>query len=193
MSKAIGDQLNFTEEKNIGLNSSFDSEASFSSTEELEMESENEEIENLQRIATSISFFLSELINENLKNNDSENDIFTIKSLPKLSISDYLNRIILYSNIEENTLISALIYIHIISKIKPITKYNIHKILFTSILISLKFNEDGIYKNNYYSEIAGVSTEELLILENEFLKLIKYKLFISEKTFDSYKLALVKI
>ena len=183
MSKAIGDQLNFTEEKNIGLNSSFDSEASFSSTEELEMESENEEIENLQRIATSISFFLSELINENLKNNDSENDIFTIKSLPKLSISDYLNRIILYSNIEENTLISALIYIHIISKIKPITKYNIHKILFTSILISLKFNEDGIYKNNYYSEIAGVSTEELLILENEFLKLIKYKLFISEKTF----------
>ena len=57
MSKAIGDQLNFTEEKNIGLNSSFDSEASFSSTEELEMESENEEIENLQRIATSISFF----------------------------------------------------------------------------------------------------------------------------------------
>ena len=196
MSKAIGDQLNFTEEKNIGLNSSFESEASFSSTEELEMESENEEIENLQRIATSISFFLSELINENLKNNEinnSENDIFTIKSLPKLSISDYLNRIILYSNIEENTLISALIYIHIISKIKPITKYNIHKILFTSILISLKFNEDGIYKNNYYSEIAGVSTEELLILENEFLKLIKYKLFISEKTFDSYKLALVKI
>ena len=196
MSKAIGDQLNVTEEKNIGLNSSFDSEASFSSTEELEMESENEEIENLQRIATSISFFLSELINENLKNNEinnSENDIFTIKSLPKLSISDYLNRIILYSNIEENTLISALIYIHIISKIKPITKYNIHKILFTSILISLKFNEDGIYKNNYYSEIAGVSTEELLILENEFLKLIKYKLFISEKTFDSYKLALVKI
>ena len=147
MSKAIGDQLNFTEEKNIGLNSSFDSEASFSSTEELEMESENEEIENLQRIATSISFFLSELINENLKNNEinnSESDIFTIKSLPKLSISDYLNRIILYSNIEENTLISALIYIHIISKIKPITKYNIHKILFTSILISLKFNEDGI-------------------------------------------------
>ena len=196
MSKAIGDQLNFTEEKKIGLNSSFDSEASFSSTEELEMESENEEIENLQRIATSISFFLSELINENLKNNEinnSESDIFTIKSLPKLSISDYLNRIILYSNIEENTLISALIYIHIISKIKPITKYNIHKILFTSILISLKFNEDGIYKNNYYSEIAGVSTEELLILENEFLKLIKYKLFISEKTFDTYKLALVKI
>ena len=196
MSKAIGDQLNFTEEKNIGLNSSFDSEASFSSTEELEMESENEEIENLQRIATSISFFLSELINENLKNNEinnSENDIFTIKSLPKLSISDYLNRIILYSNIEENTLISALIYIHIISKIKPITKYNIHKILFTSILISLKFNEDGIYKNNYYAEIAGVSTEELLVLENEFLILINYKLFISEKTFDTYKLALVKI
>ena len=196
MSKAIGDQLNFTEEKKIGLNSSFDSEASFSSTEELEMESENEEIENLQRIATSISFFLSELINENLKNNEinnSENDIFTIKSLPKLSISDYLNRIILYSNIEENTLISALIYIHIISKIKPITKYNIHKILFTSILISLKFNEDGIYKNNYYSEIAGVSTEELLVLENEFLILINYKLFISEKTFDTYKLALVKI
>jgi hypothetical protein len=196
MSKAIGDQLNFTEEKKIGLNSSFDSEASFSSTEELEMESENEEIENLQRIATSISFFLSELINENLKNNEinnSESDIFTIKSLPKLSISDYLNRIILYSNIEENTLISALIYIHIISKIKPITKYNIHKILFTSILISLKFNEDGIYKNNYYAEIAGVSTEELLVLENEFLILINYKLFISEKTFDTYKLALVKI
>jgi len=197
MSQLIEDQLIFIKEKKNDLNSSFNSEASFTNNEEYQTETENEETCDFQNTINSISYLLSEIININSKYNDQqkclENDIFTPRILPTISILDYLNRIVIFSNVEENTLISALIYIHIISKIKPITKYNIHKILFTSILISLKFNEDGIYKNNYYSEIAGVSTEELLILENEFLKLIKYKLFISEKTFDSYKLALVKI
>ena len=104
-----------------------------------------------------------------------------------------MNRIVIFSNVEENTLISALIYIDTVAKIKKISKFNVYKILFTAILISLKFNEDKIYKNNYYAQIAGVSIEELLILENEFLKLIDFKLIISENTFNAYKLALERL
>ena len=179
------------------MNSSFNSEASFTNNEEYQTETENEETCYFQNTINSISYLLSEIINMNSKYNDQqkclENDIFTPRILPTISILDYLNRIVIFSNIEENTLISALIYIDTVAKIKKISQFNVYKILFAAVLVALKFNEDEIYKNNYYAQIAGVSIEELLILENEFLKLIDYKLIIIESTFNAYKLALERL
>ena len=197
MSKLIEDQLTFIKEKKNDLNSSFNSEASFTNNEEYQTETENEETCDFQNTINSISYLLSEIINMNSKYNDQqkclENDIFTPRILPTISILDYLNRIVIFSNIEENTLISALIYIDTVAKIKKISQFNVYKILFAAVLVALKFNEDEIYKNNYYAQIAGVSIEELLILENEFLKLIDFKLIISENTFNAYKLALERL
>ena len=178
MSKLIEDQLTFIKEKKNDLNSSFNSEdsftnkkeykkkkknylnssfnseASFTNNEEYQTETENEETCDFQNTINSISYLLSEIININSKYNDQqkclENDIFTPIILPTISILDYLNRIVIFSNVEENTLISALIYIDTVAKIKKISKFNVYKILFTAILISLKFNKDNIYKNNYY-------------------------------------------
>ena len=99
-------------------------------------------------------------------------------------------RIISYSNCEENTLISALIYIDRIAKIKKITKLNVYKLLFISILISLKYNEDEIYSNNYYSQIAGVSIEELSKLEYEYAILLNFNFLINDEIFNQYKYAL---
>ena len=110
-----------------------------------------------------------------------------------ISLYEYLIRIISYSNCEENTLISALIYIDRIAKIKNITKLNVYKLIFTSILISLKYNEDGIYDNVYYSQIAGVSVQELFQMEYEYVLLLNFNFNISEFIFNQYKIALETI
>lgn len=67
-----------------------------------------------------------------------------------------------------------------------LTKYNIHRLLFTSILIATKYNEDIIYDNLFYSKIAGITIKELLILENSFLEIIDFDLYVSNDIYKKY-------
>ena len=177
------------------FNSSFESE--ISSTNNINDEEEEEMLsERIKNFAKSISIIINELIDSNSKNeneNENKNDIFETKGIPDISLYEYLIRIISYSNCEENTLILSLIYIDKISKIKQLNKFNIYKILFTSILISLKFYEDEIFTNSYYSQIAGVSEKELIIMEYDFYILLNFNLFIKEEIFNTFKKALEKM
>ena len=66
------------------------------------------------------------------------------------------------------------------------TVYNIHKFVFSSILISIKFNEDKIYKNDYYEYIAGVSLKELNLMEDNFLQILDYQVFVNKNIFNKY-------
>lgn len=113
---------------------------------------------------------------------------FNSKQVPMISIEDYVRRIVQYSEIEVSTLATSLMYIHRLcsnSKIK-LTSFNVHKIVFVSIFLSIKFNEDEHFKIDYYSQVAGMSVEEIMILELEFFKLVNFNLFIEEEEFGKY-------
>ena len=177
---------------------SFDSEGkSFSSKDEdTDSKTHQEESQkNNKDLINAISAILTMVLeeNKNIKNykeillKQSKN-IFTAKSVPKISISDYLIRILKYSFIERNTLIITLIYIDRLCEISKITLtyYNIHRIIVGAILIAIKYNEDSIYNNKYYSEVAGVSLKELNLIENKFIELCNCKMFVSNNLFENY-------
>ena len=130
---------------------------------------------------------LTQIISEK-KNSKNQNDIFSHGRVPKIPLFDYLLRIQKYTRIDNSTIIMALIYIDrvCIRKGLTLTNYNIHRLLFTSILISIKFNEDIIYDNLLYSKIGGVPVAELNKLEHEFLKMIGFSLFVSEEVYKKY-------
>ena len=113
---------------------------------------------------------------------------FSANLIPNISIEDYLIRIQMYSNIEKSTLIISLILIDRLCQLSnlTLTYHNIHRIIFSAILISIKYNEDTYYDNKYYSEIAGVTLKELQILEYSFLSMVHFKLFIQEELYDKY-------
>ena len=67
-----------------------------------------------------------------------------------------------------------------------LTHYNVHRILFGAILISIKYNEDTFYGNNHYAEIAGVKLNELNSIEYNFILLCNYQMFVSDETFKQY-------
>ena len=173
------------------LNSSFNSELSTKSLEVNKIEEIKKEIEIEEqpkfKIINSYISVLNNLIKSNKKREIEVNDIFEQIIIPEISILKYLLRIIEYSNIEENTLIISLIYLYEVSKKKKITDFNIHKLLFTSILISLKFNEDEIYPFYYYSQIAGICQEELMQLELNFYFLIDFNLYVNKETFEHFQ------
>ena len=191
MSKKVNKEFHSLNEKIIDneFNSSFEYETSIKSVSDTE---EEEEIsEKLKQMSKSISIILTEIIETNSKKKDNNTtDIFDTINIPDISIYDYIIRIISYSNCDENILISSLVYFDKIGKIKKITYSNVYKILFTSILLSLKYNEDEIYNNEYYSQIAGVSKYELKQMEYEYFVLLNFNLHIEEELFELFKNAL---
>ena len=154
---------------------SFDSEGkSFSSKDEdTDSKTHQEESQkNNKDLINAISAILTMVLeeNKNIKNYKEillkqNKNIFTAKSVPKISISDYLIRILKYSFIERNTLIITLIYIDRLCEISKITL---------------------IYNNKYYSEVAGVSLKELNLIENKFIELCNCKMFVSNNLFENY-------
>ena len=158
-------------------------------------ENEEPQIQNLNLI-NSISNALTTILEEN-KKLDNYNDIlkkqkkmiFSANSVPNISIKDYLIRIQTYSGIEKSTLILSLIQIdHICKKADLIlTYFNIHRILFGAVLISIKFNEDSYYDNKFYSEIAGVKLKELKMIEYTFLELNDFNVFLNGKEYEQYR------
>ena len=50
-----------------------------------------------------------------------------------------------------------------------LTPYNIHRIIFVSIFMAIKYNEDICFEYNFYSKIAGIPMKEIKILEGDIL------------------------
>ena len=153
----------------------------------------NKSLDNFSTIQL-ISLTLDDIITKNEAENRENNEVnyddspFVNVKIPKISIEDYLNRIQKYSDLEDSTLVIALIYIDRLLENRNIilSKYNVYRILLTAVLLAIKYNEDEIYDNSFFAKIFGVTIKELNKLENEFLDLIEFKLFISRKTFQLY-------
>ena len=147
-----------------------------------------------EKLLKSISSIFESLINKNKKIKNykkiikSQKNSFFFYVKPEISIFDYLNRINKYCIPEESTLIISLILIDkfcLESKI-ILNEFNIHRILFSSFLISMKINEDKIFTHKYFSSVAGIDIEELKILEFDFLKIVNYNVFVSKNIYEKY-------
>ena len=152
-------------------------------------------IENLELI-NSISKTLETILEKNkqlsnykeITKNQSKM-YFSSYTIPTISIKEYLIRIQIYSGIEGSTLILSLILIDKMCKRSGIllTYFNIHRILFSSLLISIKYNEDSFYNNTFYSQIAGVKPNELQLLEYTFLEYNDFNIYVEDIEYEQYE------
>ena len=148
------------------------------------------------KLIKAISITLKSILdsNKNLENYDEiiktqSRIIFYSNIIPNISLEDYLIRIQTYANIEKSTLIISLIYIdRFCNKTKiTLTYYNIYRILFSAIILSIKYNEDCFYDNKYYAEIFGVKKHELKNFEYTFMKMVNCHLYISKEIYENYR------
>ena len=141
----------------------------------------------------AMSHILECLIKENTQYATSKKinkkfSVYNNKYIPGISIVDYLYRIVRYTEISSSSLILALIYIDRICNDNSIilTYYNIHRLLFSSIMLAIKYNEDYKYKFKYYAEVAGMKVKELSQLEQNFFKHIGCNLYVDSKEYQKY-------
>lgn len=158
-----------------------------------------QEVYKSKKLVKAVCHILTEIVNENKTHKHSKEIVekqrklsFHSKNPASVSINGYVDRILKYTHIEESTLIIALIYIDRICEICDfiLTDSNIHRIIYTSIILAIKYNEDDYYSNNYYAKVGGIPINELNALEYEFVKLIKYTLFIKSDAYEKYRVYL---
>ena len=89
------------------------------------------------------------------------------KNVPVLNLNKYLVRIIKYTEIENNTLIVA--YLYIIKLIKKenfvLGINNVYRLLLGAVVLAKKVFEDIKLYNSYYCDIGGISNKELNLIE----------------------------
>ena len=56
-----------------------------------------------------------------------------------------------------------------------------------TLIVSIKFNDDVFFNNEFYSKVAGISCLEINNLEKEFLKMIDFNIHIEDEEFEKYK------
>ncbi len=145
---------------------------------------------------SNISISLINLISQNkLKKNYKEllkkqkKLIFNAKDLPKISLGDFIYRIVYYSKMEDATLISAIIILDRFCKKQKIilTEFNVHKLLFVSVLIAIKSYEDKYFTNKFYAKICGIQTEVLNKLEYEFICSLDFQIYLDKNVYKKYQ------
>ena len=178
-----------------------------SDTEETEYFSLNSSLSNIKKEDIIISNskeeiipiktieIISDLLNNICEGNKDKSQLVNIKikpfmtmNIPTMSIRDYLLRLAKFANINESTIILILIYIDRICKINNfnLNFRNIYKLIISSMIIAIKYNEDHFYSKEVYAKLGGVTMKELNYLEFQFLILIKFSLFVEKDLFDNY-------
>ena len=125
--------------------------------------------------------FVNELINECIEVSTIRNQ--DVDSHPK-TIFDIKKTI----DFKEYFIVTALVLMDKFiykSKIVP-RKSNICLIIVTAIYISIKMNEDKIFKSKYLSDVFGVSLKKLSELEIQFLLDIKFRCFVKPNVQSFY-------
>ncbi|KAK8811967.1 hypothetical protein WA538_003237, partial [Blastocystis sp. DL] len=113
---------------------------------------------------------------------------FTAMTIPRISLDSYYERILKYSNCSVECLVHSLIYIDrlIQGGEVSVNSLSIHRIILTSVTLAIKYFDDVFYLNSFYSQIGGISVDELNSLELEFLKDINFSLFVSWEDYQKY-------
>jgi hypothetical protein len=145
--------------------------------------------ENSNQLIFKVSNLLQRILIENDSPHFKVANPFRVTFQPSISIQKYIKRIAIYSALEESTIIISLIFLDRICKMNSlqIDKLSIHRLTMTSILIAIKVNEDRYFSNNQYARIVGLGLKEINRLEQDFLKLIRYTLFVSIQEFSDYQ------
>lgn len=136
---------------------------------------------NIQIISRAMEY----INNKNIK--IYKNLPFYSKIIPDINIKDYYNRLYKYINCDSYIYIVSLSYIDRYIHNNPsisINIYTIHRLIITSIIIALKYIEDDVNNNKYYSDVGGVELGEINKLEIEMLKGLNFDLSINIKKYE---------
>ena len=122
--------------------------------------------------------------NKSNLNMDSEQNI-----IDEYDFDDLFQLCVKKLKLDDNLLILMMMNIDkIISNENFILSYNnINRLFYTCLVVTKKYYEDNPYNNRTYANLVGLSCDELLDMEMEYMSLINFHLFIKDEDYMKYK------
>jgi hypothetical protein len=114
---------------------------------------------------------------------------FHTLSPPKISILKYLQMIREKSQCDRSCFVVAMIFLDRLMRNNntlQITPHTVHKLSLCALLTAAKFNTDCHHSNSFWAEIGGVRSEDLNVLELEFLFGLEFSLVIKREEYAQY-------
>ena len=145
--------------------------------------------ENQDIILRRFIEIISNIISENQDfNQNTLSAMFCGKRKTSITLDQYFVRLCKYINFESSTLIISMVYLDRFCSMNgiKINVENIHRLLFLSLMLAIKYNEDVHYTNVAFSQIAGINIKSLNSLELTFLEKIEHNLYVDEDLYLSY-------
>ena len=150
----------------------------------------DQQIEPENQLQSEVAKLILEIIdiNKEMTNTSIHESQFSGKKIPKISIELYIDRLKRYFNFEDNTLILTLIYLDRFCEFNSIKLKinNFHRLFLICLLVAIKYNEDLYYPNSFYAKIGGITLTDLNCMEENYLDLIEYSVFVEEELFNKY-------
>ena len=139
----------------------------------------------ISNMSSIFFFFILQNKQNKLSPKDSTGASLSSKTIPNLTIEEFLVRVAKYSKIEQSTMISMFIYIMRVIKSGIVLGYsNVYRIILGACVLSVKFNEDSKFPYFYYAKIGGLTLQELSKVEYEMYTKLNFSLFITEDEFN---------
>ncbi|KPA80852.1 putative Cyc2-like cyclin [Leptomonas pyrrhocoris] len=97
--------------------------------------------------------------------------------IPPMSVTMYVERLVRYCTGSGEALLCAFLLLlkYVFHSGHPITIYNAHRLLITSVVLGIKLRDDVYYSNIYYARIGGISGREMNKLEVLFLSKLDWE------------------
>ena len=123
-----------------------------------------------------------------LSGSDTSSDDGHCCILDKYGIEDFVVLCYKCLDFDDHMLILSMMNLdQLLEKGLVLTEQNIHKVFFLCMMEVHKYYNDVICYNKDYAKLCGISTEELLSLELEFLNYVDYNMNISDEKYNTYK------
>jgi len=105
---------------------------------------------------------------------------------PKISVSDYIQRLSTYFLCSDECFVLALEYLNRFTRMRPhvaLSTMSIHRLVLTTLVLAVKFFDDAYYTNAYYARVGGVQLQEMNALELDFLNRIGWALHVTPEDY----------
>lgn len=61
------------------------------------------------------------------------------------------------------------------------------RLIIAAMLLTIKYNEDDYFTNEFYPKVGGITKVEISRFEYEFLALIEFNLYVGEDIYEKYR------
>jgi len=128
-------------------------------------------------------------------------DIFDSSQVPGITIQNYLKRLQACFRCSDAALVGALISMDRFlercesagKEPRRVTKWNVHRLFFACLVVTVKYNEDLIYGNNHYAKSGGIHVREVNRMERFLLMGLDYHLRVQPEQYDFYESVLLRM